>query len=268
MHFAYVLGKTIHVLSVTGAAGYTDDPFFRKLMAAYVVGAAAYLFLLYHLARQSRRVAAFVLFAAAALYLTTLAGGIGGYLLQHGGFTVPSYVALALVVVRVLARQPHVARALPCCMAMAACAWTQSFDETMWVRRQPELLNRFAENRHTTEALDRLLDACGQAHYVFVGSQMKLAFARHSPIGPMFMLFHHDEYLGWQHPLYQTTRERIDDEGSILVQLGDTSDDRLQEGLGASLAAEFTDQPPPCAVNRVPIEGLRVLFRTQPPAAS
>lgn len=111
----------------------------------------------------------------------------------------------------------------------------------------------FHQNRELSVQLDKLMDSCGYATYAMGGKTPVFAFARHSPIGPLFVFSAHT-YLGYHHPLYEETIRNIVQQPVLIVEYP------LDENaFPAVLRNEFQAPVPACAT---PIQGFMALFRT------
>lgn len=116
-----------------------------------------------------------------------------------------------------------------------------------------------SQARAASASLDRLMDACGLCRYVFAGEYPVFAFARHSPVGPIFAAYYHD-YLGLDHPLYRRTFEEIRRDGDLLVQ---PKVPPFRYPAPREVLAMFTNTAPPCAKGIPPPPGYVVRFRAR-----
>ncbi|TSC57848.1 MAG: hypothetical protein Greene041619_923 [Candidatus Peregrinibacteria bacterium Greene0416_19] len=196
--------------------------------------------------------------AIIALLLTSLAIGISIYAINHFAFGVPAYLALALIFIRYAVSFPRptiVTTGIVVFILVTALFYRPSERHLQLLRER--MGYTAAENRAYAHRVDALLDNCRIDRYASFGTFQRLAFARHSPLGPLFQpqFF---EYLGLDHLLYKQTFDRlVNDAKIVIVYKGswfkDISPDKL--------APLFTADPPPCAKEFLPLAETTVLFR-------
>lgn len=190
-----------------------------------------------------------------SIMLGALAIGTGDYSGNHYAFAVPLYAALCLCFLGFAASNPQslLLPAVGLLASLACVTYAPSPDHLTYLHDQ--LLQRKSVHAGQVQKVDGLMDACGYDRYINVGTVEMLAFARHSPAGPLVVPQFHS-YLPPDHPLKKATARRTM-ETSIIIS---ANEDMLQKDYAPILPA-FTDTPPDCASPFLPIEGIRVLFR-------
>ncbi len=233
-----------------------DVPFFATKLAEYL-GLAAVLALLLFTQRK-RRMGAATLVAMASLLPVAAAVGVAGYANQHWAFAGPYYFALLLLFIRHVSG-PQPSRILvgigACLTLVTVFAYRPSLDHVQYVRGRLDY-NR-ERQQEAVRRLDGLLDACGVDRYVSSTSVFqRLAFARHSPLGPIFDPNFHT-YLKPDHPLLQASVAAIQRDGRVAVVPAGAA----FEAPFAQALAPFTKDVPACARPFLPIAGIDVWFR-------
>lgn len=202
--------------------------------------------------------------ALGALYLASLAVGIGGtYWNHHFVFAVPVYGAFFLVCVREMRRhwgawEMRLAAATASVLVAAGSFQHPGVDYAARLE-----INR-TDRLHTMQAaegIDAVLDACGIDRYLFLGANGShpYGFTRHSPIGPLFVQYefwmdeHHGAFRG-------ALLNAVDAAGFVVVDsihlLG------LTDVVQRELDTHFSSAPWPCAAG-IPLgDRYRYLFRT------
>jgi len=229
--------------------------------AEYFALLAAFLAVLHF--QRKRGLAWFTLVGMAATLPVSATVGIAGYALQHWAFACASFFALALAFVRYATAEKV--------KTVSGVVWAIVVVAVLVFRPWPERLTRLRDDlqQHSAKAnaevvrrFDNLLDTCGIQRYAGIEVHQELAFARHSPIGPLFIQKAH-EYLGQDHPLFLTTyRNMLDAEVLVLRK------DSTPYGVFSRLLDQFNDKPPACAQGYLPIGDLDIRFRTQSEAAT
>lgn len=258
MHFSYILLKVIVLAKQVGIADMGNDPFFRTMIARYALGACIYVGGAIAVWRYEKRCIVHVLLAATALYLLTLSNAVGGFFVNHASFAFPGYVAMAVWALYLFRKEGgNRTAAIACTVLVVAGAAV--------MRPSPERLKYLSDSmrfRQSSEgelvdAVDRLLDACGEQRFLFIGKFPELAYSKHSPIGPMFLQFFH-WYLPREHPLYELTRANADRDAHVVVNL---VPEEVNYPLAGFVAKEFTEEAPRCAREISMPSGIEVLYR-------
>lgn len=199
------------------------------------------------------------LLGCAALYLTSVAIGVANYLSWHWGFAVPVLFALVLLLVRDASQQPRwpiplvVTGILSCIMALTYQPSPHHLGELESWRRN----DSSAVTRPVSRRFDELLDHCHIATYFSLDAEIELADSRHSPLGPIFVMRDHTNYLPPDHPLLQQTYANIRSHAQlIVVESGSHLDD-----LHLDLKSKFTSDAPACAQEFLPLDHLILYFR-------
>ncbi len=210
--------------------------------------------------RDSRIALLRVALAMGSLVLVALAIGAGGtYNAYHFGFGIPVYFALTLLFLRSMSELPSIAR-VPVHMLIVVFVILAifSYRQNPHVREYilSQLQNTQSANESRIAAVDGMLDACHIDRYFSVNTTKHLAFARHSPIGPM-PEFNAHFYLKSNHPLYARTVTNIMRDAQVLLFEGDKIDGRFEDFL----LTKFTGVPPDCAKPFLPIPDISVAFR-------
>ncbi len=259
LHFGYVVLKVLYILWRLGVDRVENAWFLVGLVAGLATACGGAGVLSYALWRKNRPAAWYVATAVAALWLLTLAGASGSFFPIHSGFALPAYVAASLVFVRGIARGQRHSILLPIVVVLvgAGIATFKIPGEQLELAER-DLQNTFAANREQAKQLDDLMNSCDINRFGYVaGFPRVAAYAKHSPVGPVFSLFFH-EYLGEDHPLFEQTRKNLRQAQLVVV---------ASEKMGAEHAAsdvvaeQFDESVPECARAYVPIRGLKLLFR-------
>lgn len=107
--------------------------------------------------------------------------------------------------------------------------------------------------------LDTLLEGCGSPSYGWHGGMPPFAYAKQSPIGPIFSPYFHD-YLGFDHPLYVSTWENLK---QAQVMLRQPFPYKGTDPLQAAFWQNFDTARPRCAQTapEPTLEGVEVFYR-------
>ncbi|MSR87223.1 hypothetical protein EXS70_03565 [Candidatus Peribacteria bacterium] len=190
-----------------------------------------------------------------ALYLATYTVGISIYAVNHFAFAVPVYLALALLFLR-HAAGPHASSVIvwPVIALTVLSVFAYRSDEVQFRLVNNRL--QYGSARHIEEVLkvDAMLDACTIDRYGSVDAFLALAFARHSPVGPLFV-WNYFDYLGADNVLFAQTRANLE-KAQVIISAEGPDSPRVAD----LIAARFTEKAPPCATPFLPITGLRVYF--------
>jgi hypothetical protein len=195
--------------------------------------------------------------AILAIYLAAATVGVSIYAKNHYVFAVPAYLALVLVFLRYASREEARAYLVLPLLAVAVAGSLVYVPSASYL---DELTDRIqyssSSNAETAATADALLTACNEERYGLVRAFSRLAFMKHSPLGP---LIHPPffEYLGKDNPLFAETYERLDTQANIVFMQGTTDDVTTVDILRKS----FTEVAPACAKPFLPMNGLTVLFR-------
>lgn len=224
--------------------------------AYFMVAALAIGLLMY---QHKRGLMFSTLAGCAALYFTCTAVGITDETSWHWGFAFPFLFSLALLFVRYAGQGTSldIPVATVTIVSIAAGLMYQPSDGHLQYLRENLAHNSSGVNWPIARRFDQLLDRCHLSSYFADSSEIPLAMSRHSPLGPIFVLRDHTNYLPPDHPLLQQTYANIRDRGQLIV-LGPGS--HIAE-LVPDVLAGFTDQVPACAADLLPLDGLKVLFR-------
>lgn len=180
----FVLFTLLHKTSLLGVGAWATltDPGFLWISVLYLLGTVGYIIALYwfHSWRLFR--------AFLVLPFLCVAIGIGGYEPNYMLFILPAILALFIQI-----------------------RWEYSVLVALMVLLyvRPVMTDTRAatleqESLQTSQQLDALMDACRYDEYVFDGQKIP-GFARHSPVGPLFITSVHG-YLG-KNPLFDQTTE-------------------------------------------------------------
>lgn len=203
-----------------------------------------------------------------ALYLTTLAVGIGGpWWNHHFVSALPFYVALFLSSTAWMLRNWHVPS------TKAALLFTAMLTALITSFNLPEydITADITATRETTETMkqiavqvDHILENCGIDRYLFLGHNglQLYGYTKHSPLGPLF--FQNGYWLDEHRPyLRQGFLESVEQARFVVVSepryLGD-----LAPLIETLLAKDFTENPWPCAAPfHPPLQWYTFLYRRE-----
>ncbi|MBI3619504.1 hypothetical protein HY213_05735 [Candidatus Peregrinibacteria bacterium] len=192
--------------------------------------------------------------AGASLYLVCLAVGSGGnYNDYHFAFAGPAYAALILPFLSHL-RSDHASlfAFAPVALLLGILVLFYHPSPMHMEKLQAWRRNGFAARASVTQQFDRLLDACHLERFAVSQGVRMVAFAKHSPYGPLMEFAH--PYLPSTHPLIRNTHDTIASRAMIMV--GDPA------STFPDLAPLFGTNAPPCAKGLVPIANLQLSFRS------
>ena len=216
----------------------------------FLLVVAALVFL--YAVQWSRKLLGQTLIAFAGLFLTSAAVGLSIYATNHFAFALPPMLALILASTRAFTQEKAKRILLwPAIAVAVAAAMLYSPSEKHLATMQDRLAYSSVTNAERVARVDGMLDACGVERYGSLGAFMTLGFAKHSPIGPLFIT-HFFDYLGKDHPLFARTTENIA-QAKVIISAGGEDADRRKE----LLEQKFTQSPPECAKEHLPIEGLQ-----------
>lgn len=192
------------------------------------------------------------------LSFISLSIAIAGPDARWGAFAFPGFVALALLFFRSVPpyKDANLFTAF-CMLLIIAAPWTFTpqpehvRSQLAWLRDKP--LQEYGKT------IDTILDACGEDRYVFDGGFPLSAYARHLPIGPIFIPYFFN-YLGVDHPLYTETFDRIRKNGKVLVRFEYAYKVNFKD-FPSDVFSDFTSIPPDCAKNIPVSSDFSVLFR-------
>ena len=210
------------------------------------------------------------------LYGAVLAVGIGGFLSQQYGFSVPVFAAILIVFIRLAITQWDQARIRLFTGALVLLALlglvllpTPDYDARIAERVEAE---RQATQR--AETVDTLLDRCGEERYVLMSDGLiPYAYTKHSPAGPAFTILSFTFPQEWREApllyLRDTFVERLK-RGNIVFIKADVSGDgsfypqatdELPQDVIAYLTENFTTNAPACAGSPAPKLPITILYR-------
>lgn len=248
----FVLFTVLYKASLLGLSALQVFAELGSITAAYVVGGMLFAAALSYLAFRDWRTCTAVLCGLAALPLLSLSAGIGGYVWNYMLYAVPAFLALVLLFVR--NASPRGALVVCVFLAVTALAYRQE-EAGKW----SSSLDLYGKAQEQSDKLEALMDACGLTRFVFAGSFPTFAFAKYSPIGPIFTPYFHD-YLEFDHSLYQATYKNILGQGRILlVPTGTPLNSR--DPLPEEIRGQFTAAVPDCARGLPEPPEFRVLYR-------
>ncbi len=206
-----------------------------------------------------------------ALALTSLAVGSSVYSGNHFTFAVPVYAAVILLFLREAAQHGKLTPAFlvgGALTLLAIFSFSPNPDHLSYLFRHKERFT-YAAQKEPIERVDQLMESCGWKQYYNEALQ-ELAMAKHSPFGPLVTRY---DYLSMQHPLHIKTAENITNNTQLIVateQYEDPDprpiDNLVVRRLRVLIPKSFTKEPPPCAAPFVPIDGVTLWFRKDPPA--
>lgn len=198
--------------------------------------------------------------ACIVLYLTTVTVGLAEYTGHHFAFGFPLVFALALVFIAYAAQEsswsvPTATIALAC--IGAGMIYQPNPDHLRSLVQMIEF-RRSIPGRELATRFDRLLDRCHITAYFGHSTHYYLALTRHSPLGPVFALAEHRNYLPPDHPLLERTYANIREKAQLVVLVSGSTLGDIQPGLDAI----FTPDAPPCAADTLPLGNLELFFRS------
>lgn len=220
---------------------------FLPTAVPFFIRSLFYLCFLYYLWKKSPHALMYLVSGLLTLPLLNIAISIGGYSRQYVLFSLPVIVVVFLMYLQ----KPQ--KYLSVGLGIVLCS-------IPFIHKAAEyntpLYEYWKNAKATSLQLDQLMDACGFATYIDPGSSSSFAFARHSPIGPLFGLNSHP-YLGFDHPLYQQTFKNMSEVNLLVTQYPSFTGMNL---LPAEIRQQFTSSAPPCA-NGHHISGFVALYR-------
>jgi hypothetical protein len=254
---SHVNFSLLHVLYILHYHIPTRDLFFWQLLGVCVLLLLVIIFLSRQLSQESKQLVSRFFIVLLGIFSVTMAIGMpGGYNDYHFAFAVPFFAALLLIFLR-YGNSPYARAELFLPLSLLLCLAVMFYQPNPkhmdYLRAQTHINSH--SNRDTIRAVDQLLTACESERYVNLGAHQKLAFAKHSPIGPLFLrdVF---SYLPKEHPLVQKTEENMEQWGRIAI-----ADENYTGDSPDSLFA--VTNVPDCAKPYLPIPGVTVLFRKQ-----
>lgn len=193
-----------------------------------------------------------------ALYLSTLAISLSIFANNHFAFGVPMYLALSLLFIRYAASESRaflLSGSIGLIIIAGIFLYTPREEHLKLLRER--MGYTATESRPYADKVDAMLESCKVDRYYGFSTFQRLAFAKHSPIGPLFHM-HFFQYIGLDHPLYNKTIANIGEIAPIVI----VYKDGWFEGFnGSVLAPVFTKDPPECAKQFLPLPDTEVFFR-------
>lgn len=260
LHFTYVLIKLVVLAGFRIALA---DMFFLGFLAGYLLLTGGATILLWRSWKTERTIFWHSTFGLVALYLMSLAVALGEYNDYHFAVAFPCYAALILLFLQhVHSERPNKAvLALVASLTLIAAILFQ-FKPIHLILLGNELAYSSTAKKELVTQVDALLDDCKIDRYYGVGVLDDLAFARHSPIGPLPALGYHLGYLGVHHPLVEQTVSNLVNVAPVIIMKTNVQLDPVGRALFDAVKGQFTAVPLPCARSHIPIEGYDVLFRS------
>ncbi|MFA7681407.1 MAG: hypothetical protein WCX61_00045 [Candidatus Peribacteraceae bacterium] len=252
--FLHLTWKLLTFFQVAQQVNLDDFASFISLKIAQYFAFTSWLAFVLYL-QHKRNFAAHTLIAMFALLPLCLIVEIGGMRDLYWAFTVPLYFALVLVFLRYAATEKFMVFGgiLGVLAALTVLLYHPHWNQE-YIHRQ--LLYGVNRNADVVRRFDGMLDDCGFERYAAMDAILKLAFATHSPIGPVFNPSDH-KYLGEDHQLFQETFQNIADEARVIV----VPTHAIPYWHYVSLVPAFYADPPDCAKPYLPLEDLNVYFR-------
>lgn len=194
--------------------------------------------------------------ACVVLCLAALAVGISTYSINHFAFAAPISFAVLLLVTVACARGVLPSLLTGALLILTAvAAFTYRPDEQYMAYMRTALTYTAAAQAPMAERLDGLLTACALDRYAANSVINDFGYARHSPVGPLFVRGFYN-YIPEDHPLKTQTSDNIRKGDALLVlRSGEEDEEPFRSAM-----AKVTDVPPPCAEGFLPISGYRVYF--------
>ncbi len=200
----------------------------------------------------------------AAVALLCLAFGIGGYTGNDAAFPFPAYIAVAMIFLEstfLLSGTSRVAilqKILGTATAMIILVTLITFQPVPQSTRD-QFFGERDRYQSFSQWLDRLLTACSDPPYFWYGGQPAMAYATHSPVGPIFTPYFHD-YLTFHHPLYLDTYDNL--RRSVKVLLIEKYPYKGTTPIPPDILGLFGPDAPACAkdVEKPPMD-VQVLYR-------
>ncbi len=201
-----------------------------------------------------------VLRGMAALMLLSLAFGISGYTGNDAGNAFVGLFAIALLALSELGEGAIEGEIAWPVIAALIVAGVILFQPKSLNDRRQEFLGTRENYQAFSAALDTMLTKCGSPPYYYMGSQPAEAYAKHSPIGPVFTP-HFSGFLAQDHPLYVTTRRRILETAQVQIEIPVPAN--KVDAMWVWVRGPFTADVPPCAKGVTFPDGYTVTYRSK-----
>lgn len=228
------------------------DSFYIWLIAKQVILLAAYAAVLISARTWSVRLS--ILTVAPVWYLTSLAVGLADYRATHFSVALPVYFALVVTFVQYVVAHRNNALLIGTITVLAIASSFRYAPDSLIRQLRAASHLAYRNQRSNVEGLDEILERCGSPPYFAIGGLPIIAYAKHSPLGPLFV---DQPYLKRENRLVQRTRERLDEQARIVIVPNDgelpPSDAYLQD--------IFQPNPPDCAKSVDVGTGLTLWFR-------
>lgn len=238
------------------------NPFF---LGTITVGALVLSALVLRPATRGRTLKTTVLWSLAAILAATAGVAAGGWYGHHRIAAGSIVFALFLSLVRYWQAMEASSRRLIAvlCLLSVLTLPAQSPPAEQRIQRRERQM-RVVE----AQAIDSILDRCGQDRYLFLGENaiQVYAFTRHSPQGPLF--FQYDWFFRGVLPQLEHAFVRSVEQANIVVQdryTGMLSPQRKE--VDRYLKQAFTNTPWECAGNFGAVRRYQLLFRRNGPLA-
>ncbi|MDO8468936.1 MAG: hypothetical protein Q7S29_04225 [Candidatus Peribacter sp.] len=249
-----VLASFILVLRQMRVNDYMRDRFFLLVCGGYgLLVLIAFLLIFLCVRKQGSLLRRDIVVASLSLYFAALAVGLSGnYNWYHFTFAFPVYVALIVVFLRSMYNDTShtlIASVLSSFVVIGMLHFVPSLDFLQ--RIEPMRQYSFANHQNIVSRFDAILDACGVKRYISLGAQSALAYAKHSPYGPSFILD--------SDRLFAVESDKHLQEDAQIIAL--PSGQGIQHPLKSWIEENFTSDAPACAKTMPQPFGIRLLFR-------
>lgn len=184
-----------------------------------------------------------------ALYLTSLAVGMGGeYFNHHFVFAVPVYIALALSFGWAVKRwEGYPLHVLLFPISLFILLATLSQPDLHYQERLQSLKAAAAPAKSAASYIDAVLDRCAQSRYTFLGTNGPLpyGYTRHSPLGPLFYQF--SVFLDRAHIPFRQQFLGSLSRSTFIVMAPHVEFNDLSPDVDRFIRTQFSTTPWPCA---------------------
>jgi hypothetical protein len=194
-----------------------------------------------------------------SVMLLSLAIGIGGYTGNDAAFAFPAYFAFSMLFLDELFHSKNLITRIVCAVTATLILITMFLYQPVADTTRAQFFGERDQYEKFSTWLDTMLTRCGNPTYAWYGGMPAMAYAEHSPIGPIFTPYFHS-YLGLTHPLYQMTYENIAKADVMLVAPFDAKDGKP---IPKELTDQFGTELPECIAQSLPspIADVQVLYR-------
>lgn len=186
-----------------------------------------------------------------ALYLTSLAVGIGGeYFNHHFVFAVPVYIALALSFGWAVKRwEGHPLHVLLFPISLLILLATLGQPDLHYQERLKFLQASAVPAKLAAVYIDAVLDRCAQSRYLFLGTNGPLpyGYTRHSPLGPLF--YQNSGLLDRAHTPFRQQFLGSLSRSTFIVMASHVELNDLFPDVDHVIRTQFSTTPWPCALS-------------------